>query len=128
MKDILNTYSFHDAFMVSFECKTTKDYFDYCTVILESEGFDEIFGGQIIRVVFIGTYKILSNIQMWISGKDSIREFYVVKESNELREIDNLKNKGFLPKAEFTHFKMTLNTSGSEIEIIAQNFVIELIE
>lgn len=130
MKEILNTHSFHDAYIISFECKTIEDYFDYCSVMLKSEDFVEVFGAQSIKVVFKGIFKIISNLQMWVCGDDSIREFYVVKDSSELRELENLKTKGFIPKVDsnFTHFKITLNTSGSVIEIVAQDFIIEMLD
>ena len=128
MKEILNSYSFHDTFIISFECRTIEDYFDYCTFTLKSDDFIEIFGSKVIKLVFKGVYKIISNIQMWICGNDSIREFLIVDDSDELKQIVNLKTKGFLPNVEYTHFKIIFNTSSSVIEIIAEDFSIELLK
>ena len=116
----------HDAYISGLEIKTVNDHFDYIAINLESSEFKDEYGTDKIKVVFEGCYKAKLNLQMWISGTDSIRNCYYKEESDWLKDVQTLHYRGLLPKSkEFKHIIFELNTSGSVIEILASYIKIE---
>lgn len=120
---------FHDAYITGFEANTVNDHFDVITVYLESDNFVSYYGKDKIKIVFKDCYQAIINIQMWITGKDTIREIRIENTSELLNRLISRQNKGLLVKAhEFKHFHIELNSSASIFEIISKGYDIIVVD
>jgi|GEM_PF-2619799 len=121
-------FSFHDAYINGINIITIKDHFEKVNIFLESNEFMNCFGTSKVSLVFEDCYKADLQLQMWISGKDTIRELRLVDDSSsqEIKKIIELKEKGFIKKDDiFIHCEIILNTSGSKIVILAKGIKVK---
>lgn len=117
----LNEIAFHDANVLGLEIKTINDHFDCILITLESSEFMNSYRTSTIKLVFRDCFKAQFNLQMWIVGKDSVRSFDLIKDSNWIPEVEKLNKDGYGPKAsDLKHFHLNLNTSNSSIDILAK--------
>jgi hypothetical protein len=115
---------FHDAYIYGISVVTGKDHFDKISISLDSNTFISDFGTSKVSLQFTECFRAELQLQMWISGKDSIRELDIIDSdsSAEIRKINDLKEKGYIKKDDvFEHCEITLNTSGSKITIISKD-------
>ncbi|MHB8125650.1 MAG: hypothetical protein ACYDEJ_08440 [Desulfitobacteriaceae bacterium] len=114
--------SFHDVYIIGINFSTKKDHFEQISIFLESEDFVSDFGTDKVILEFSDCYRANLQLQMWISGKDSIREFrFLDSSSAELKKINEMKEKGLIKKDDiFKHCEIILNTSFGKIEILAK--------
>ena len=122
----LGNISLHDVTVTGIEVRSTNDHFDYVSLSLEASEFKKEFGTNTVRLIFEDCYKAEFRLQMWISGKDSIRSHSIKDDSPWIKELQELEDKGVsLPKGSFKHFVLELNSSGSTIEVLARNVKME---
>ncbi len=125
----ISNITFHDAFITEVQIMTLDNHFDYVSLTLEALEFRERYNADKIKLIFDGCYKARLDLQMWILGKDTIRNCYCKKESDLLNQVDVLISKGLLPNnSKFKHFSIELNTSGSTIDILAKSAKINLVK
>ena len=118
--------SLHDAYITGVDVRTLDDHFDYIAMYIETTELVDDFDTNKIKIVFEGCYKAQFGLQMWIKGKDTIRSHCYYNDSEWIKEIQTLHDKGVLPKNyKFKHFSLELNTSASTIEILARDIKIE---
>ena len=119
----LEELNFHDVYIIGINISTKKDHFEQLSIFLESEDFVADFGTDKLILEFSDCYKANLQLQMWISGKDSIRELkFVDSSSDELKKINQMKEKGLIKKDDiFKHCEIILNTSSGRIEILAKD-------
>lgn len=118
MKDNLSKITLHDAVILGLSVSTNEDHFDKLSIMLESNDFTRLFGSSKIQINFLDCFRVKLNLQMWIVGKDSIRDFEVMLESNLLAEIQNFDK---LKIPELKHYHFNLNVSNSNIDILAKD-------
>jgi hypothetical protein len=121
--------NFHDAYILELQVCTITDHFEVIKILLESKEFIKDYGTNKISLVFRECFKAELKLQMWIKGKDSIRELRIIdeKESNDLNNIAEMKRKGFVKDSDnFKYCEITLNTSDGKIHIIAKEVSIKI--
>lgn len=124
----MNLYdiSLHDAYIVGLEVKTLRDHFECIILSVESEEFKKEFGKENIKIIFEDCYKANFALQMWISGKDTIKDYRYNSNSEWIRNVELLHDNGTIPSnIRFNHFSFELNTSGGTIDILARDIRIE---
>ena len=122
----LEKMSFHDVYILGININTKKDHFDQITLFLESSEFVSDFATDKVILKFRECYKANLQLQMWIEGKDSIRSFEVLEQSNLLLEAGKiLKASGSQLVTKLKHFQLNLNTSNSTIDILAEDVIVE---
>jgi hypothetical protein len=115
---------FHDAYIISFEVNTKTDHFDEVVFHLESENFINHFGTSNINLIFNDCYRIVANMQMWISGKDTIREIGILNSSELLNDINTLHKEYSNNVNEFKHVRIELNSSARTFDIVSKDYYI----
>lgn len=74
---------------------STEDAFDCLTMKLESEVFLKDYGRQEILLIFKDCYKIRTELNLWIKGKDSISEVGIYSSSTWIEEEQRRFVNGF---------------------------------
>ncbi len=121
----INQIDFHDTFINGIEISTIQDHFDHIVIQLESTRFMSDFGTPTIGIIFEECFMADLKLQMWITGKDTVRHHTVFEDSPLLQQVEALNSRGMGPKAgELIHFQMELNTSGSVLDILAKSITI----
>ncbi len=126
MKISINQLQWHDAKIVSFALKSIKDSFDLLTLTLESEAFLNVFGKQEILLVISNCYKVRADLNLWITGKDSILKAEIKKKSSWIDEEKRRFVNGFGPPTIF-HFEITTNTNSKIEALLTEEECIEVI-
>lgn len=110
MKFLNNNLELHDSYFIEMKFESIKDFNDRISIILESDNFMNTYETRRIMLVLEDCFKIVLNLNMWVSGKDTVKDYNISNSSDWLNtELENCKIK---PK-ETQHFKLELNTSGS---------------
>jgi hypothetical protein len=121
--------SFHDVYILNINLNTKKDFFDQIKIFLKSADFIPHLGTDKVILEFSECYKANLQLQMWIGGKDTIRELRFMDSSDELSKINEMKEKGLIRKEDsFKHCEIILNTSSSKIDILAKEVKLEKFE
>lgn len=111
MKYKIENIELHDAYFEELLINSKTDYFDEIIFVFK-------FKEEPIKFVFKNCFCANINLDMWISGKESIRDCCHIISDEYDNKITVQKNKGFLPiEKEFKYFKITTNISNSIIEL-----------
>jgi hypothetical protein len=115
----------HDSYILGIDIKTNTDHFDTITITLESSAYIDLYQTKTIKLNFKDCFKAKLDLQMWISGKDSIRSLDVLNEEKSIVLV-NPVNKEFGPSAnDLVHYHINLNISNSNIDIWAKDLEIK---
>ena len=111
MKNKIENIELHDAYFTDIEFHTKADYFDEIVFVFKIKK-------KPLKFVFKNCFCANINLNMWISGKESIRDCCHTISADYNNKITDLKKRGYLPKEiEFKYFKITTNTSNSIVEL-----------
>lgn len=105
----------HDAQILEIYFQSKVDFNDCIKIVLESENFKKVFNTRKIELQIEECYKAKINVNMWISGKDTVRDFEIYDSSDWIKEEREKNNT--IPK-NIKHFVLELNTSGSVLDFL----------
>jgi hypothetical protein len=113
--NFINDLNLHDAIILELSFQSNNDYNDCIKIFIKSINFIKVYKTEYIELTIEECFKVKANMNMWITGQDSIREFQVYKKSNWIDE--ELKTNKLTPKC-LNHAILELNTSASKFEFL----------
>jgi len=111
----IDNLNLHDSTILEICFQSKNDFNDYIKIIIESNNFIEEFKTKQIELIIDNCFKVKANMNMWITGKDTIRSFEIHKNSDWIIEE---KEKNKLTPKHIKHAVLELNTSGSLLNFL----------
>ena len=100
-----------------------KDFNDKIEIQLISEDYVKEYNSNSIVLIIEECFMSKLNINMWISGQDSIKDYILLENSKWINSAKKVIKNGFGPN-KLAHLIINLNTSGSILEFLITKEII----
>lgn len=127
MRFRIEQVQWHDAQIGSFALVTVADSFDTVKLSLVADHFVDEFGKHELSLRIDGCYKIRMDMNLWITGPDSISRVSIHEKSKWIEEESARFVNGFGPKVVF-HFELVTNTNSRIEALVTRKDCIEVLQ
>ena len=117
----------HDADIIEINLKSNIDSLDIVEIILESDIFEEEFNSKRIKLTINQCIKIKLNMNAWIKGRDTVKDFFITDKSDWINSLEEFKAT-FIPRQkQIMHFCIISNTLSKIELLLTEDIVVKAI-